>query len=359
MRAQQPHLTNPMGQTTSVEDGGSTVARSILVVDDEDTVRQLLVRWLEASGYTVAAACGADEAMTRLAEHPAAVVLCDIRMPGRDGLWLAARIRQHFPDTAVIMATGVQDVGASIESMRQGVVDYLTKPFGRDRLRDAVARGVEWHQGARDARRWRETLERDMDGLKARLYEAMQRLPVTRDQDADAMLALLAGQEARAHGRRVAALTIAVAESLHIPAERLPVLARAALLHDLGKLALPEAVLRKPAPLTPDEQSLVRACPQIAADIAASIDFLASAAPIIRDVHERLDGQGYPRGVRAETVSLEARITSVAEAYDTMTHPRVYRDAITHAEALLEIHRCAGSQFDPAVVRAFTEVIGR
>lgn len=347
------------GLMGSVTDTPSSVPRSILVVDDEDTVRQLLVRWLEASGYAVAAARGADEAMARLKTNPAAVVLCDIRMPGHNGLWLASNIRQHYPETAVIMATGVQDIDASIESMRQGVVDYLTKPFGRDRLRDAVARGIEWHQAAWDARLWRETLEREMNALTVRLHDAVRARPVADDDDVDALVVSVAGKEAHAHGQRVSELARRTAQLLGVGGDRMPVLSRAALLHDLGKLALPDAILKKPAPLTSDEQMLVRACPQLAADLLVSVPFLAAAAPIIREVHERMDGHGYPKGIRADTIAMEARIISVAEAYDTMTHARVFRDAISHAEALLEIQRCAGTHFDPMVVAAFTETIGR
>lgn len=126
---------------------------SVLIVDDETGVRTLMSRWLVAGGYAVATASSAEEALTQLAVVPSAVALCDIRMPGRDGLWLAERIRRSFPETAVIMSTGVEDAGAAAESLRQGAVDYLAKPFGRDRLRQAVDRGLEWHRAARDARR--------------------------------------------------------------------------------------------------------------------------------------------------------------------------------------------------------------
>lgn len=332
---------------------------SILVVDDEDTVRLLLVRWLESIGYAVAAARSAEEALTRLDCNPAAVVLCDIRMPGHDGLWLAAKIRQHHPETAVIISSGVHDMDAASESARHGVVDYLLKPFGRDRLRDAVSRAFEWHNAAWDARRWRETLEREMDALKASLWDHVHRAPISTEPELDAVLLSL---PARARdvceaATRVAALSLAIAERLERSDIDRAVLRRAALVHDLGKLALPDAVLRKPAPLTPDEQALVRSVPHLTAEMLASISFLATAAPIVRDVAERLDGQGYPRGIRAELIPMESRIIAVADAYDAMTHARVYRDPISHQEALLELERCAGSQFDPTVVRALEQTI--
>jgi HD-GYP domain-containing protein (c-di-GMP phosphodiesterase class II) len=134
-------------------------------------------------------------------------------------------------------------------------------------------------------------------------------------------------------------------------------LERAALLHDVGKLVMPEAVLRKPAPLTLEEQDLIRQHPQIASDLIAGVPYLAAAAEIVRDAQERIDGLGYPNGTRASDVALGARIISVADAFDTMTRTRVFRDAISPAEALLELERCAGTQFDPLVVETFKRVV--
>jgi HD-GYP domain-containing protein (c-di-GMP phosphodiesterase class II) len=134
-------------------------------------------------------------------------------------------------------------------------------------------------------------------------------------------------------------------------------LERVALLHDVGKLAMPEAVLRKPAPLTIEEQDLIRQHPQIAADLIAHVPYLKSAADLVRDAHERIDGLGYPNGAPASDVALGARIISVADAFDAMTRPRVFRDAITPGEALLELERCAGTQFDAHVVATFRRVV--
>jgi DNA-binding NtrC family response regulator len=129
--------------------------RSVLIVDDEASVRHLMRRWLKSRGYSVTVAPGADQALEVMATTPTAVALCDLRMPGRDGLWLADQLRREHPDTAVIIATAASDVGSAVESLGQGVVDYLTKPFERERLCEAVSRGVEWHRSACDSRRWR------------------------------------------------------------------------------------------------------------------------------------------------------------------------------------------------------------
>jgi putative two-component system response regulator len=335
------------------------VMPSVLVVDDEPGVRELMARWLASGGYDVRTAANADEALERVHDRAPAVALCDIRMPGHDGLWLAHQIRHDAPETAVIMATGLQDVGAAVTSLRQGVIDYLRKPFGRDRLKDSVVRGIEWHQAARDSRRWRETLEGEVDARRERLNEALTTLTIDSDASLDGLLSALTlgDRDAYAHAYRVAALSASVGCAMRLSDDDMACLERAALLHDVGKLAMPEAVLRKPAPLTFEELNLIRQHPQIAADLIAGVPYLASAAELVRDAHERIDGLGYPNGTHAADVALGARIISVADAFDAMTRTRVVRDSITSEEALIELERCAGTQFDPDVVAMFRRVV--
>lgn len=333
---------------------------SVLVVDDETGVRELVARWLATGGYDVRTASNAHDGLQCVHDHAPAVALCDIRMPGHDGLWLAHQIRQESPETAVIMATGVQDIGSAVTSLRQGVIDYLTKPFGRDRLRDSVQRGLEWHKAACESRRWRESLQHEVETKRERLRDALSALTIDSDQALDAFLSVLtfADQDAYAHAYRVAALAASVGCALKLNADDMDVIERAALMHDIGKLAMPEAVLRKPAPLTVEEQDLIRQHPQIASELIAAIPYLAAASDLVRDVHERPDGLGYPNGAPGADVALGARIIAVADAYDTMTRPRVFRDALTPRDAMLELERCAGTQFDAAVVTMFMKTVG-
>jgi putative nucleotidyltransferase with HDIG domain len=334
------------------------IVAPVLIVDDETGVRDLMSRWL-GTAYDVRTAANADEALSRVHGDPPAVAVCDIRMPGRDGLWLAQRIRDTAPETAVIMATGVQDVASAVTSLRQGAIDYLTKPFGRDRLRDSVMRGVEWHRSARQSRRWRESLETELNARRDRIVDAIASLSIDDEEALDRMLSslTLGDPNAYAHAYRVAALAISIARTLGVAEADLPALEQAALLHDLGKLAIPDAVLRKPAPLTAEEQLLVRLHPAIGADLLTGIPYVAKAVEIVRHAHERTDGLGFPNGVRGGEIPLAARIISVADAYDTMTCPRVFRDAVSPREACLEVARCAGSQFDPQVVEAFLRIV--
>ena len=270
--------------------------RSVLIVDDEASVRHLMRRWLESRGYSVAVASGADQALELLADAPTAVVLCDLRMPGRDGLWLADQLRREHPDTAVIIATGINDVSSTVEGLRCGVIDYLTKPFERDRLCAAVSRGVEWHRAALDARRWREQLEFEMQTRRRHLQEVIASQFPDSSEDLDLLLASLTAStpEAYQHAHRVSALSTTIAQRLGLDAAEVDVVERAALLHDVGKLTIPDAVLRKPAPLTLEEQRLVRLYPQIGYRAAGR-----------RPVH----GRGRPVDSRTPRSAWTARVT--------------------------------------------------
>ena len=332
---------------------------SILVVDDEAGVRELTARWLAAGGYDVRTASNAEEALGCVHETAPAVALCDIRMPGRDGLWLAHHIRRDAPETAVIMATAVHDTESVATGLRHGIIDYLTKPFGRDRLQDSVLRGIEWHKAACESRRWREALQEEIEGRRARLRDAVAALTIDCDVALDELLRTLtvSDRDAYEHAYRVAALAASVGCALKFSGDDMAALERAALMHDVGKLAMPDAVLRKPAPLTAEERVLVRTHPQIAADLIAQVPYLEPAAELVRDAQERPDGLGYPNGACASDVALGARIIAVADAFDAMTRPRVFRDAIMPREALLELERCSGTQFDPAVVEIFRKVV--
>jgi response regulator RpfG family c-di-GMP phosphodiesterase len=351
--------TESRGAPKALRDAVVESDRSVLVVDDEPSVRILMRRWLESRGYVVAVASSAIQALQILESVPAAVALCDLRMPGRDGLWLTDQLRREYPDTAVIIATGINDVTAAVEGLRLGVVDYLTKPFDRERLFDAMTRAVDWHRAAVDSRRWREVLEIEMRVRQSNLSDLIARWPVDSEQTLDGLLAALTADtpEAYAHAYRVAALSSSIAGAMGLSETDAAFVGHGGLLHDLGKLAIPEAVLRKPAPLTPEELRVVRLHPRIGAHLVEQIPYVTPAAPIVRDAQERLDGRGYPGGSRGDVVPLGSRIVGVADAYDTMTHARVFRDTLSPETALQELVRCAGTQFDRRVVEAFSLVI--
>ena len=333
---------------------------SVLVVDDESGIRDLMSRWLKSVGFLVKTASNAEDALDSLRARPAAVALCDINMPGHNGLWLADRIRREYPDTAIIMATALTEVDPAVKSLRTGVVDYLTKPFGRDRLHDAVTKGVEWHRHACDSRKWRDALDREVHARHERLATTLANLQIVSDETLDDMLSMLTlgdgDRDAYAHAYRVAALSVGVARAMEFHESEVAVIERGALLHDFGKLAMPHALLRKPAPLTVEEQSLIRTHPAIGSALLARVPYLVAAAAVVREAHERPDGRGFPQGSRGASVWLGSRIVTVADAFDTMTRPRVFREALTPADALAELDHGRGTQFDEQVVDIFKRI---
>lgn len=336
-----------------------TDTEPVLVVDDEHGVRDLMARWLRTSGYSIVAAATADEAIERAHRDEIAVALVDIHMPGHDGHWLTEQLRRRSPDIAVIMVTGLLDVSAACTSVQNGVIDYLVKPFGRDRLREAVQRGFDWHRAAIHERRWRDEMDTETERLRRNLGDAFAALNIHSYESLDAVLQMLTlrDHDLYEHAHRVATLSARLAEALSWSDPPRETLRRAALLHDIGRLALPPSLFRKTGPLTPDEQVLVREGPHFAYELLRACPFLTDAADLVRHRHERFDGLGFPGGLAGDEIPAGSRILAVVDSYDTMLLTRPYRDAISAKDAFLELHRCAGREFDPLIVQAFSAVI--
>jgi cyclic di-GMP phosphodiesterase len=219
---------------------------------------------------------------------------------------------------------------------------------------EEASRAVERYRSAHESRRWCEHLEGELRNRTTRIAEIIASQYIDSDEALDILLATLTATnpDAYLHGHRVAALSATLARALGLTDAETATVQRGGLLHDLGKFAMPDAVLRKPAPLTVDEQRLIRMHPGIGSGLIAQIPYLAAAAVVVRDAHERVDGLGYPRGKRGDEVWIGARIVAVADAYDAMIHARVFRDPVTPEAALTELRRCSGTQFDARVVRA-------
>jgi response regulator RpfG family c-di-GMP phosphodiesterase len=279
-------------------------------------------------------------------------------MPGRDGLWLIGELRKRCPDTAVIMATGVQDVGTAVTSLRHGVIDYLMKPFGRERLREAVRRGLEWHRAALAGRESQQRLHEEVAQRRHQLTFALNALPIDSRPTLEAMLGMLAIHDPALleHGRRVARLASAIACEMDRPRGECEALELAALVHDLPKLTFPESIARKNGSLLPQERELIRVGPTYGRDVLNGIPFLGGAADIVHARYEWWDGSGYPRGLAGEAIPLSSRVLAVADTFDTLLQSRRHRPAMSLPQAIGEILRCQGSQFDPAVVDAFQRV---
>lgn len=334
-------------------------APTILVVDDETGVRDLMARWLRALDFDVVAVGSAEDALATMKGRSIAVALCDIRMPGRDGLWLAEQVRRLSPDTAVVMATGVQDVGSAVTSLRHGVIDYLMKPFGRDRLREAVQRGIDWHGAAVEAREGGEDRASEAQQRRDELATAMAGLRIESRAALEGLVTMLALQDRGMleHSRRVAEAAVALGRVLGVDAAGLDLLDRAGLAHEIEKLTMPPGVIQKDGPLSPAEQDLVRQAPEHGYQLMLRVPYLADAAAILRARHERWDGTGYPHALAGDAIPILSRVVAVADTYESMIRPRRAQPALPVADALQELDRCSGTQFDPAVVVAFHTIV--
>ncbi len=334
---------------------------SVLVVDDEPFLRDIATLWVRSAGFTPREASSAEEALDALNEAPADIALCDINMPGHDGVWLAARIRETYPTTAIVIATSLVDVDTAIASLRNEVVDYLLKPFDRGRLWEALALARDWHSAAAAGEDLQHALKDRLRNRRVSVATTLAARQATDDTAIEGLISMLQlhDQDGRGHATRVARLALALAEELGVDDGLVAPLERGALLHDIGKLDMPQAILSKPAPLSDTEWRVMRTHPQVGYDLVRNQARFADAAEIVLSHHEAYDGSGYPRGLRADEIPIGARILTVADAYDSMTQPHTQRPPLAPAMAVREIERCSGRQFDPACAEALGSVFIR
>jgi len=330
----------------------------ILIVDDDASVRDVISVLLQEEGYECRTASSAEAALDVAAAEAPPLVISDMKMPGRDGVWLLEAFRERYPETAVIMLTGYGDTEAAVDCLRRGAVDYLLKPPKLTDLIRAIERALAKRRIELARKRYQKKLERKVRDRTSELRTALKDIQYTYQ---NTLLALVAALDAREHetsdhSQRVVKYTEAIAERLGVRGPEMDEIGRGALLHDVGKIGVPDAVLLKPAKLTPKEWEEMRRHPDIGYQMIQSIPFLSTPAAIVLSHQERFDGNGYPRRLRGEEIHIGARIFAVADTLDAMTSDRPYRRGTTFENAVDEIQRCSGTQFDPEVVRAFMDL---
>ncbi len=330
----------------------------ILVVDDEKPVRTMVATALERQGYTVEQAAGGREALEALEMNNFNLVLTDIVMNDVNGIALLERIHALQPTLPVVMVTAVHDISIAIDSMRRGAYDYLLKPFERDQLLSTVERALSHRQALEETQNYHQSLEEMVRARTEMLRHAMEDLEHSYDVTLEALgdALDLKDSETEGHSKRVTAYAIALARAMGIPPEEIKIIARGAFLHDIGKMAIPDEILRKPGKLTAEEQDLMREHCTRGYHMLRKIPFLAGAAEIVLCHQEYYDGNGYPNGLRGREIPIGARIFAVADTLDAITSDRPYRKARGFDAAREEILRCSGTQFDPAVVEVFLKI---
>jgi putative nucleotidyltransferase with HDIG domain len=332
-------------------------AHRILVVDDEPEVRNILLRHLSA-GADCQAAHSAFDALNKIKNGRFDLVITDIMMPGMTGIELLRCIKRRDPETAVIMATGLVDVNAAVHALRMGASDFVTKPFELAVITRAVERALERRRLVIANRRYREELETKVQQRTVELNGALHEIEESYKMTLEALVSALDAREheTHAHSRRVREYTLALAKKLGLQGDELVHIGRGALLHDVGKIGVPDSILLKPEKLTREEWAVMRKHPKIGYDILRGIGFLGPAAEIVLSHQERWDGLGYPKGLAGTAIPLGARIFSAVDTMDAMTSDRPYRKALSFEAAVQEVRICSGTQFDPSVVSAFLAI---
>jgi putative nucleotidyltransferase with HDIG domain len=331
----------------------------ILVVDDEETIREIVSSMLTAAGYKCRQAASGMEALALLESgEEFELMLSDLMMANLDGIGLLERTKERFPEMPVVMVTAVHDISVALAAIRNGAYDYLLKPFEREQLLATVRRALENRRLKQENRAYQTGLESLVTARTEQLRKALVDLERSYDITLEALGDALDKKDAETegHSKRVTAFTIAIARAMGLSKDQIAVIARGAFLHDIGKMAIPDAILRKPGKLTPDEILIMQEHCFHGYEILKKIPFLGEAAEIVYAHQEKYDGTGYPRGLKGEQIPLGARMFSVADTLDAITSDRPYRPAQSLTAARDEIKLWSGRQFDPDVVKVFLEM---
>jgi len=319
----------------------------ILVVDDEETLRYLIREGVERSGYGCSVASDGLEALKILEEKGVDVVISDIMMPGMDGIELAKRIKEEY-DADVILITGFIEEYSYDSVIEIGVSDFLEKPIGMHELMLRLRRVLRERANIRERNRAEEELR---DSLK-KLRTAMESI-------VGALVLAIEKKDpyTSGHQKRVATFAGAIAKEMGLPQDQIDGVRMAAMIHDIGKNAIPGQILSKPAKLGKLEMEMIKEHPQLGYDILKGIEFPWPVAQMVLQHHERIDGSGYPQGLLGDAIYLGAKILGVADVVEAMASHRPYRASLGLDKAMEEISKNSGILYDPDVVDAGLKLI--
>ena len=339
------------------------MADRVLIVDDDTMVGEVLRETIGINGYDCSYVSTASRALTTLRTEPEfALLVADIHMPGKSGLELLKEVKREKPEVEVIMITGAADLDGAILALKLGAYDFIKKPFEGEVVATAVARAIEKVHLARENEQYRLHLERMVEVKSRALIDRTQAL-LRKSEDLrrayiDTLNVIANSIEAKdsytlGHTWRVSRYAQEIALELGWPRSRLEEIQMGGVLHDIGKIGIPDEILKKPAQLSVEEYDVMKRHPEIGARLLEGIEFLAPIIPYILHHQERFDGRGYPDGLRGEEIPEEGRLMAVADTFDAMTSTRVYRPRRSPEIACDEIRRFSGTQFDPRMVDAF------
>jgi putative two-component system response regulator len=340
----------------------------VLLVDDDEALRSWGERLLARHGYTCEGAGDATVARSRLAEKSYELALLDVNMPGESGLDLLVSIRTEHPQTAVVMVTGEDDLKLAMTAIEHGAYGYLVKPVGAGEMLINVANALHRRAREQQSERLMRSLQEAVEDRGNELEEALQDLRLSNTRvwvsQAEMIFRLarmveLRDEETGHHLQRMSGYCEILARKLDLPSARCEHVRLASQLHDVGKVAIPDAILLKPGRLTEQERSTIETHAQIGYEMldGSTSEVVQLGALIARAHHEHWDGRGYPLGLASEAIPLEGRIAAVADVFDALTSTRIYRPAFPVRRALETMESERGTHFDPAVLDAFMEIL--
>ncbi len=324
----------------------------ILIVDDEDAIRNLFVEALNELGYDCDVARNGLECLEKFYRvRNYDVVLLDVQMPELNGIETLKKLKSYSPDLSVIMVSASREIENVRVALKEGAYDYVFKPFNVVDVDAVIRRALERANLIKANKDYQKNLERkvaDQTRELVKLYSGTLEAMI---------LALdLREHETGHHSYRVTEYALNLGRHLKLDESQLSVIAKGALLHDIGKIGVPDNILLKPDSLTDEEWELMKQHAQLGYELLNKIEFLEESSLIVYTHHERYDGNGYPQGLAGDDIPLGARIFSVVDAFDAMTSKRVYKKAMPFEEAVERIRESSGTQFDPVVVDTFVNV---
>jgi putative two-component system response regulator len=331
-------------------DGGEAI--SVLVVEDDETVRTIVGRFLTARGYRVEPVGNGPAALEALARSRFPLAVFDVDMPSMTGIELVHHALKADPDLAIVMLTGADDAATATEALSSGAFDYLTKPIDSAVFEQAIGKALHKRRLLMEQRRIERLIREEVESKTAELKALSLNVAETLIKAMEAKNPYLRG-----HAGRTAELAASVAEALRLDSETVEQVRFAGRLHDVGKIGIRESVLNKPGKLTPVEFEHVKEHVWIGMEILSPLKHLGPVLRFVADHHERWDGTGYPQGLRGDEISIGGRILVAVDAFDAITSKRSYQEPMPSDAAIAYLAKHAGKLIDPKVYEALRQVV--
>lgn len=329
----------------------------VLIIDDDPEVRVVLANCLREIAECVLAT-SAEAGLIEMRKKAFAVVVCDYNLPGMKGLHLVNIAKTEFPETSFVMISGDTSLELTVQSMRAGVFDFVFKPFDLIHIEATVKRAAERYDLLNIKKLYEQELENLVEQRTAELDKALNEAENSYRHVLKSLVQALETRdfESQGHSERAVTFSLRLGYELGLSDKQLKNLEFGTLLHDVGKIGVPDTILRKPERLDEEEWKKMKLHPVLGHQILRGIPFLEASAKVVLQHHEHWDGKGYPLGLKGTDIDENARIFAVVDAFDALTSNRVYRRGRDYTAAVEEIRRCSGTQFDPNIVEAFCRI---